>query len=306
MILLASVLPVTGRGLELAHGVANVAVFMLFFLYGLRLPRRDVIEGLGDHVFLVPLVIWVFGAMTLAGWIVWKGIAGLAPADVALGFLFLGVLPSTVQSATVYSSIAGGNVASSVIAAALLNIAGVFVSAPLFSLLAGNSEAGLAGDVIVKILVILLLPFLLGQGLQGFTRSWVQDHRKLIGLLDRGVIGLAVYVAFSGAVEQDVWMSVSAKAWAAILAGVAVLLAFAHAGAWTVGGLVGLAREKRISFLFGGAQKSIAMGAPLATVLFPAALAGIVLLPLLAYHLIQMMVAAVIASRLNPPSEVAD
>jgi sodium/bile acid cotransporter 7 len=51
--------------------------------------------------------------------------------------------------------------------------------------------------------------------------------------------------------------------------------------------------------LFAGAQKSVAMGAPLAAVLFSPAMAGVVLLPLLLYHLVQLIVAAPIATRLS-------
>ena len=69
--------------------------------------------------------------------------------------------------------------------------------------------------------------------------------------------------------------------------------------AWLLGGMLSLPRGDRISMLFAGAQKSVAMGAPLATVLFPASAAGIILLPLLIYHLAQMIVAAPIAARLN-------
>ena len=50
--------------------------------------------------------------------------------------------------------------------------------------------------------------------------------------------------------------------------------------------------------LFSGAQKSIAMGAPLASVLFPPAVAGVVLLPILLYHLAQLVLAAPLAARL--------
>ena len=80
-----------------------------------------------------------------------------------------------------------------------------------------------------------------------------------------------------------------------------MLLAFGHVGAWLVGGLAGVDRPDRISMLFAGAQKSIAMGAPLATVLFPPAAAGIVLLPILLYHLCQLIMAAPLAARLNRP-----
>jgi sodium/bile acid cotransporter 7 len=117
-IALATVLPVTPGWRDAAQFVANAAVFLLFLLNGLRLPRQEVIAGIGKWRLLAPLVVWVFGAMAAAGWTLWKAGQGWAPPLVALGFLFLGTLPSTVQSATAYSSLAGGNVASSVVAAA--------------------------------------------------------------------------------------------------------------------------------------------------------------------------------------------
>ena len=42
-ILLASLLPVTGPAREAAQFVSNAAVFVLFFLYGLRLSRREAV-----------------------------------------------------------------------------------------------------------------------------------------------------------------------------------------------------------------------------------------------------------------------
>lgn len=297
-VLLATVLPVTGGARDIAQDVSNAAVFVLFLLYGLRLSRGEVLAGLGNHRLLVPLVLWVFGAMTLAGWALWQVGVGLVAAQIALGFLYLGTLPSTVQSATVYSSIAGGNVASSVVAAALVNILGVFLTAPLFALLAGSASGGLHTDALVKIGTTLLLPFIIGQVAQRWARGWVLQHRDLTSWLDRGSIGIAVYVAFSGAVEQGIWTRVDLSAWAAIMGGCAVLLAFGYGGAWLLGGALKLPRGDRISMTFAGAQKSVAMGAPLATVLFPPAAVGIVLLPLLVYHLVQMVVAAPIAARL--------
>jgi sodium/bile acid cotransporter 7 len=236
--------------------------------------------------------------MGAAGWLLWQASSNFAPAALALGFLYLGVLPSTVQSATVYTSLAGGNIASSVVAAALLNIAGVLVSAPLFSLAAGSKGVAFHGETLVKVLTMLLLPFLIGQALQGLTKAWIAGHRRLVTVMDRSVIGLAVYVAFSGAVEQNVWSQVDVPVWLTLLLASGLLLLFGYGGSWLLGGLLGLPRGDRISMLFAGAQKSIAMGAPLATVLFPAAQAGIIMLPLLVYHLSQMVVAAPIAARL--------
>ena len=298
-ILLATVLPVEGRAHVMAQSVSNAAVFTLFLLYGLRLSRREVLAGLGNHRLLLPLIAFVFGVMTLGGWALWQVGGAMLPPLLAIGFLYLGVLPSTVQSATAYSSLAGGNVASSVVAAALVNILGVFISAPLFALLAGGEGGAFRGDQLVKVLTMLLLPFIVGQILQGFVRGWIMEHKTLITRMDRSSIAIAVYVAFSGAVEQGIWSKVDGAGWAGVLIGSAALMVLGYGGAWLLGGFLRLSHGDRIAMLFGGAQKSIAMGAPLATVLFPPASAGIILLPLLVYHLAQMVVAAPIAARLR-------
>ena len=298
-IALALALPVRGEAREAAQWIANAAVFLLFFLNGVRLPRHEVAAGLGNHRLLVPLTLWCFGGMALVGWGLWQAGQGWMPPLIALGFLYLGCLPSTVQSATAYSSLAGGNVASSVVAAALLNLFGVFITAPLFSLLGGGGAAGFNGDALLKVVLILLVPFMLGQMMQGRFAGCVKDNRQLTVWFDRASIAIAVYVAFSGAVEQRFWERVDPVGWAWLLGGVTLLLIVGHWGAWLLGRLVKLDRPDQVSMLFAGGQKSIAMGAPLASVLFAPAVAGVVLLPILIYHLAQLVLAAPLAARLN-------
>lgn len=297
-IALATLMPVTGEGRVVARLVSDAAIFLLFLLNGLRLPRRQVLDGMRNARFLLPLIIWVFGVMGLAGWALSQLGAGGLPASVALGLLFLGLLPSTVQSATAYSSIAGGNVAASVVAAGVINMLGVFLTAPLLSL-AGGGDVGIDIDGLQRIGMILLLPFAIGQVLQTRLGHFVADNRTLLGWADRGAIAIAVYVAFSAAVEQGLWALVDLPAWGWLGLLIGAFLTLGFVGSWIAGGLLGLARGDRIAFLFAGAQKSIALGAPLASVLFPPATAGLVLLPVLAYHLLQMIVSAPVAARLS-------
>jgi sodium/bile acid cotransporter 7 len=259
------------------------------------------LQGIGNVRLLLPLVAWCFGAMTLAGWGLSLVLGAWLPPLVALGFLFLGALASTVQSATSYSSLAGGNVAASVVAAALLNLLGVFLTPPLFSLLAGSEAAALDVSALEKIALILLLPFAIGQLAQVRFGHLVREHRALATWMDRTAIAIAVYVAFSGAVEEGLWQRVGPADWAVLIAGVCFLLVFAFGGAWLLGGVLRLARGDRIALLFSGGQKSIAMGAPLATVLFGASTAGLVLLPVLIYHLLQLVLSAPLATRLSRP-----
>lgn len=298
-IFLATVFPVSSRWASVAQFVSNAAVFLLFFLNGLRLPRGEVVAGIRRWRLLLPLVLFVFAAMPAAGWLLWQGTASVLAPTLALGFLFVGALPSTVQSATAYTSFAGGNVASSVVAAALLNILGVFVTAPLFSLLAGSHAAAFDASGLLKVMTILLLPFALGQLLQQQLGDWGAQNRTLVTWMDRMSIAIAVYVAFSSAVRQDIWSAIDAPGYVGLIAGCALLLAVGYGGGWALGGALGLARGDRIAMMYAAAQKSVAMGAPLATVLFPPAVAGVVLLPTLAYHLAQLMVAAPIAARLK-------
>ncbi len=49
-------------------------------------------------------------------------------AEIYTGFLYLCILPATVQSAIAFTSMAGGNVAAAVCSASASSLLGVFVS----------------------------------------------------------------------------------------------------------------------------------------------------------------------------------
>ena len=295
---LALLLPAAGEARAWVSTLSSAGIFVLFLVNGMRVPRSEIARGLANWRYFGPLLLFVFGAMALAG-VGFAMLAGtLLPPLVALGFIYLGCLPSTVQSATSYTSLAEGNVALAVVGAALINILGVFVSAPLFALLGASGAGAIGGEAIIRIGVILVLPFMLGQIVQPYVIARVAQHRARIAWLDRGVIGLAVYVAFSGAVEQGLGRMFAPADWTALVFLVLAMLVAALATAWGVSGALGLARPDRIAFLFAGSQKSVAVGAPLAAILFPPASAGFVIAPLLLYHLAQLVIAAPLATRL--------
>ena len=302
-ILLASLLPVRGAAVPVAQGVSTAAIVFLFFLNGVRLPRDEVLHGIRNWKLQGGALAYCFGVMALLGIAAQAVTQPLLPATLALGFLFLGILPSTVQSATASSSMAGGNVAASVVAAALLNLGGVILSPLLFAALAGSAGA-IGGEGALRIVAILLLPFIVGQAAQRWLRPWVIAHRGLATMMDRTAIAVAVYVAFSAAVVAGIWQLLDGREIGVVGAAVAVLLAAAFSGAWLFGRLLGLARADRITLLFSGAQKSIAVGAPLAATLFPPATAGMVLVPILVYHMAQLVLSAWIAPGLARHQEV--
>ncbi len=298
-ILAAALLPVTGQAALYAGHAVSVAIFLLFFLHGLRLPRAEVVIAMRNWRLQGVMFGFVFVFMPILGLAAASAQGGLLPEGLVVGLLFLGILPSTVQSAISYSSLAGGNVAASVMASALLNLAGIFMTPLLVALLIGaGGGAAIGSDTVLRILAILLLPFALGQLAQGWLGAWAGRNKALLSVLDRIAIVLAVYVAFSSAVAGGQMQALDWGVLGTLTAIICVMMAIAIAAAWALGGVIALPRADRISLLFAGSQKSIATGAPLAAILFAGPQAGLAILPALIYHQIQLIIAAPIASRL--------
>lgn len=294
----ATLLPARGEALRIAEAASTAAIVTLFFLHGVRTSLHAVIDGFRNWRLQLAIFGACYGVLGLLGWGTAALLAGAVGPSFALGFLFLGVLPTTVQSSIAYTSIARGNVAAAVIAAAAVNIAGVVLTPALFALLASvqGAEAGLGG--IGRIASILLLPFALGQLARRWLMTAVERRRAIVGVLDKLTIVLAVYVAFSEAAAEGLWSSVAGSTLALLLAGVVAMLGAGFGLAWALGGSLGLPRPDRATLLFSGAHKSLVTGAPMARILFPGAEAGAVLLPLILYHQLQLMLSALIAPRL--------
>ncbi len=294
----ATILPARGQALVIVGWISNAAIFLLFFLHGARLSRRAVLDGARRWRLHAAILGFGYGLFPLAGLGASMLLAPVLAAPLLVGLVFLGVLPTTVQSSIAYTSIARGNVAASVVAAAVSNLLGV-VLVPLLLLALGTAVAGTAGaEGALKIALLLLLPFLLGQLFSTRVRPVVQRHARAAGMMDRLTIIIAVYVAFSEAANEGLWSRL-APAELAIVAGVVLaMLLCAFAAAWGLGAAIGLPREDRIALLFAASHKSLATGAPMARILLPAGVAGAAILPLMLYHQLQLMLSAAIAARL--------
>lgn len=291
-VFLATLLPVQGQAKAIAQILFNAGIFSIFLLHGIRLERSEVVSGLRNIRLQGAIFIWVFGVMLLIGLMLSNLLDQLLPVDVALGFLFLGVLPTTVQSAASYCAIANGNVAASVVASAMINMVGVFLSPLLFALLASAAGVEITIETIGRIAAILVLPFALGQLFQKWLRPFVMQHKDIIGWLDKGAIALAVYVSFSAAIVAGMWNRVTGVELFWLACGLSFWLALAFGGTWLLGGFMGFERADRKALLFSGSQKSVAIGAPLAAILFVPERAGLVILPLIFYHLAQLFLSA--------------
>jgi len=304
-ICVASIMPVSGHSAAVASQISNAAIFSLFFFHGLRLSREAVWQGLTHWKLQLAVLVFSFGVMPMLT----LGLSSLVPQmltpELWAGVLFLGVLPSTVQAAIASSSMARGNVAASVIAAASSNLVAVIATPLLFAFVAHLGSGDSDMTAIGRIMSLLLLPFMLGQGLRRWLARWAERNKGIIAKLDRLTILITVYVTFSAAVIDGLWHRIDTAELTRLAILMAVLLMTAFVAAWVLGRVLGLKRADRATLLFGGVHKSLATGAPMARILFPSADAGMIIIPLMIYHQFQLMASAWIATGWAKGTEAA-
>lgn len=294
---LGALIPAEGGMADALGVVADIGIGIVFFLHGARLQREVVVAGLKHWRLHGFILVTTFVFYPLIG----LGVTGILPSSMAAplvtGILFLCLLPSTVQSSIALTSVAGGNVVAAVCSATASNLLGMFLTPVAVGLLLHQQGVGLSLDSVGPILFQLLLPFIAGQILQPWIGDFIRGQRKALSFVDRGAILLVVYLAFSSAVVAGLWTRISAEALLIVIGACAVLLAAAFA--FTIYGsrLLKFSREDEIAILYCGSLKSLVSGIPIANVLFVGPDLGLIVLPLMLFHQMQLIVSAVVARR---------
>lgn len=307
MVLLAAILPATGRAVRPVELAADLAVALLFFLYGARLSADQTLQGL-KHWRLHSLVLaFTYVMFPILGFVAAFVSRPFLGPELAAGMLFLSLLPSTVQSSVAFTSIAQGNVAASIVAASISNLLGVVIT-PLLVALAMGAAAGVNLGTIRALFLQLVLPFAIGQLVHRWLGGVLNRHKAITTKFDRGAILLVVYAAFSAGMREDMFSRLGGWQLVALLVACCVLLAVVIAGTMVISKALGFSWPDRVAIIFAGSKKSMASGLPMAQVIFPAATVGILVLPLMIFHQIQLMVCAQLArrwSKLEPEVENA-
>lgn len=301
VVALAWLAPDLGRsgGILNIELITTYGVALVFLLYGLTLPPERLKAGMMNWrlhglvqcstFLLFPAVMW--GAAL--------ALEGKVHPDVMLGFFFLAALPSTISSSVAMTSIAGGNVAGAIFNASLSSLIGVVLTPLWVNWYLSSSGGSLdLGRVLLKIVLLVLLPIIIGQLLRPWLQGWISRNMGWLKSLDRIMILLIVFNSFSDSVAGGVWAQHGSDT-LVLVAGGAALLFFAVLGLLILTcRLLGFSREDSIAGVFCGTKKSLATGIPMAKIMFGASpILGMVMAPTILYHLIQLVAASVIARR---------
>ena len=103
----------------------DVAIAFMFFLYGARLATANVIAGVAHWRLHALVLASTFVLFPAVGLVLFHCLPQwLVPGPLALGMLYLCLLPSTIQSSLAFTSIAGGNVPAAMCSATLSSLIG--------------------------------------------------------------------------------------------------------------------------------------------------------------------------------------
>jgi len=300
MIVLAYLWPQVGVDQEpLSLGdVANYGVSVIFFFYGLRLSPAKLKAGLRTwrlHVVVQLSTFILFPLLILPLRSLFTGTE--QEALLWLGVFYLAALPSTVSSSVVMVSIAGGNIPAAIFNASISSLIGIFIT-PLWMglFLTASAEGFDIWSVLGKLVLQVLLPVVLGIVLNRYWGNFAERYKKQLRYFDQIIILLIVYTSFCESFARKMFAAYSIADILILGIGMACLFFLMFGIIYGISKLLGFNREDRITAVFCGSKKSLVHGTVMSKVLFPnPSMAGIMLLPVMLYHALQLLAASVIA-----------
>lgn len=279
--------------------LVKAGVALIFFLHGLVLSFGALRAGTMKWPVHVVVQASTYLLFPLLGLLVLALAGRWMSPDLRLGVFYLCALPSTVSSSVAMTAAARGNVPVAVFNATLSSLLGVFLT-PLWVgvMVRASGHALPLGDVIVDLVCWLVLPLVAGQLVRPWLGALAMRHKPVVNRVDRGVILLLVYTSFCDSVKRGVWSENSS--WTLLLV-IAVALGLFFV-AMNVMRLISRAlrfeRADEIATIFCGSKKTLASGVPMAQLIFGAHPGmGLILLPIMVYHPLQLIICSVLASR---------
>ncbi|AHN25040.1 hypothetical protein GAPWK_0463 [Gilliamella apicola] len=268
-------------------------------MHGAKLSFQSIIIGIKNWRLHLLIFATTFVVFPILGVMMQFLVPTFLSQEFYLGFVYLCVLPATVQSAIAFTSIARGNVAAAICSASASTLLGVFITPILVGLLMNTQAVASMNifDAITSIMLKLMLPFIIGHLSRRFIIKWIEKYKNIISKTDRLSILLVVYVAFSDAVINGIWAQVGLLSLLNIIFFSIVLLVIVLLITTYSARLFGFSKEDEITIVFCGSKKSLASGIPMAGVIFPMSIMGIMILPLMIFHQIQLMICAFLAAR---------
>lgn len=301
---LAFLIPELGaRGGPLRPEITTKAgVAVIFFIQGLVIAPAALRAGALRWRLHLAIQLFVFVGFPIAVILLDVAAGQLLPLELRMGFLFLAILPTTISTCVVFTAAAGGNTTGAIFNSALANVAGVLLT-PLWAalLLSARGHGPAFGSMVGEVALLLLAPLALGQAIRPLVRRRVgEPSARVLGVITNSIILFIIFTAFSGSVGSGTFAETGLLTSLSVAVVGGGLFVTATGVAHLAGGRLRFTREDRVALLFCGPQKTLASGAPMAQILFAGHPGlGLILLPVIIYHAVQLVGGATLAQRLG-------
>lgn len=280
--------------------VTYYGVSLIFFFYGVKISPETLKLGLSNwrlHLLIQSTTFLVFPLIIL----IFYFLLGKEGSLIWLGTFYLAALPSTVSSSVVMISIAGGNLPAAIFNASISSIVGIFITPVWMELFMSTSQSDFElMDTFVKLIRQVFFPVVLGFFFHRYLADVVMKYSKILKNFDQTIILLIVFSAFSQSFGQKMFQGQRVSD--LFILGVLMLMLFLFMLGimYFLGKWLSFSREDSITVLFCGSKKSLVQGAVMGKILFPDPVVfGVVLLPLMVYHTLQLVIGSSLAERMG-------
>jgi sodium/bile acid cotransporter 7 len=286
----------------------KLGVITIFFLQGLQLPSENMLYDLMEwklHLFIQCFNFIIIPAIVM----ILNSLGGThLPKDLQIGFLYLAILPTTISTAVVFSGLVGGNQVGAIFNAALSNILAVFI-VPVWTAWHLSTTAGLTIPLLpllVKLALLLILPFIIGQILRPWLKKSAVNFKNAIRRISIGIILFILYSAFCNSFKRGAWQEFGLNKILITFFISFFLLGLIMTIVWVSLKMAKFQYPSKMTAFFCASQKSLATGVPMASSIFAAAghttilpVLGVVLLPLMFFHPLQLLIGGLIVGHFS-------
>ena len=279
--------------------IAEYGVSIIFFFYGLKLSPQKLKSGLTNwklHILIQTATFGLFPLLILS----LQYLLGVDKTSLFwIGIFYLAVLPSTVSSSVVMVAIAKGNLPAAIFNASISSIIGIFITPLWMSGLLEQQDANFElFPVILRLCFEVLLPVIVGYVLHSQLGKWAERYNHLLRLFDQTIILLIVYTSFCESFAGGMFEGQSMRDLSILGAEMLAFFFLVFGLLYLLSSWLGFSYEDRVTVLFCGSKKSLVQGAVMGKVLFPNPVSlGVVLLPLMMYHALQLLAGSIIAQQ---------
>lgn len=280
--------------------IANYGVSGIFFFYGLKLSTDKLKQGLSNWKMHIVIQTTTFVLFPLIVLLV-KPLFEEDNQNLWLGLFYLAALPSTVSSSVVMVSIANGNVPAAIFNASISSLIGLFMT-PLwvgFFIVAdtGNFDAW---SIIGKLCLQVLLPLIIGMLLNRRLGWFADKYKTVLKTFDQSIILIIIYTSFCKSFALNLFKDLSIAELILLMAGLLALFLAVIIITNTISKMLGFSKADNITVMFCGSKKSLVHGTVMSKVLFTqSSIVGIILLPLMIYHALQLIAASIMAQKFS-------